>query len=44
MPWRRPRALKTHSELSAEDIVRKALKIAADICIYTNDQINVESL
>ena len=30
------RALVEHTELSAKDIVEKALHIAADICIYTN--------
>jgi len=34
--------LVKYSELSAEEIVREALKTAADICIYTNDKINVE--
>lgn len=38
------RALLENSQLSAEEIVRKSLKIAADICIYTNDQITIESL
>ncbi|HUO88447.1 MAG TPA: ATP-dependent protease subunit HslV [Rhizomicrobium sp.] len=32
------------SDLSAEEIARRAMKIAADICIYTNDSIVVESL
>ena len=32
------------SELDAEAIARKAMKIAADICVYTNDSIVVESL
>jgi ATP-dependent HslUV protease subunit HslV len=31
-----------HSELPAEQIVEEALKIAAEICIYTNDKIAVE--
>jgi ATP-dependent HslUV protease subunit HslV len=31
-------------DLSAEDIARKALKIAADICVYTNENIIVEKL
>ena len=31
-------------ELSAEEIARKAMKIAGDICIYTNQNIVVESL
>ncbi|MFA3783667.1 ATP-dependent protease subunit HslV [Melioribacteraceae bacterium 4301-Me] len=34
--------LKKYSNLSAEEIVKEALKVAADICIYTNDKINVE--
>jgi ATP-dependent HslUV protease subunit HslV len=33
-----------YSDLSAEEIVKDALKTAADICIYTNDKINVEVL
>ncbi len=36
------RALVTHSELDAESIVKEALLIAADICIYTNDKISIE--
>ena len=38
------RALMRHSGLSAEDIVREALNIAGDICIYTNNDIVVETL
>lgn len=38
------RALLDHSELGAGDIVREALGIAARICIYTNDNIVVETL
>ncbi|MGH7468612.1 MAG: ATP-dependent protease subunit HslV [Longimicrobiales bacterium] len=38
------RALKTHSSLTAPDIVRKSLEIAADICIYTNREITVLEL
>ena len=30
--------------LSAEDVARKAMKIAADICVYTNRDLTVESL
>jgi len=37
-------ALLTHSELDAETICREAMKIAATICIYTNDKILLESL
>jgi len=32
------------SNLSAEEIVKESLKTAADICIYTNDKINVETI
>jgi ATP-dependent HslUV protease, peptidase subunit HslV len=38
------RALLENTQLDAENIVRKALSIAADLCIYTNQQIVVESL
>lgn len=38
------RALQSHSELPAKEIVMEAMKIAANICIYTNDQIRVETL
>ncbi len=38
------RALQKHSELPAVDIVRNALEIAGDICIYTNRDIEVLEL
>ena len=38
------RALLAHTSLSAADIVREALQIAGEICIYTNQQIVVEML
>jgi ATP-dependent HslUV protease subunit HslV len=31
-------------DLSAEEIARRAMKIAADICVYTNENIVIESL
>lgn len=31
-------------EQDAEMIARKAMKIAADVCVYTNDQLTVETL
>ncbi len=37
-------ALAEHTELSAEDIARKAMKIAAEICIYTNENVTLESI
>ncbi|MGD0228987.1 MAG: ATP-dependent protease subunit HslV [Syntrophorhabdales bacterium] len=38
------RALVKHTDLSAVDIAREAMQIAADICIYTNDRIVIEEL
>jgi ATP-dependent HslUV protease subunit HslV len=38
------RGMVKYSDLNAEDIVRESLNIAADICIYTNHNISVESL
>src|SRR5438128_150975 len=38
------RALMTHTDLNAADVVRKALEIAADLCIYTNRNIEVEEI
>jgi len=38
------KALIHHSNLSAKEIVEAALGIAAQLCVYTNDQITVELL
>jgi len=38
------KALRNHSQLNAQQISEEALKIAAEICIYTNDHIASESL
>jgi ATP-dependent HslUV protease subunit HslV len=38
------RALVAHTDLTAPAIVERALRIAADICVYTNDRIAVEVL
>jgi ATP-dependent HslUV protease subunit HslV len=38
------KALLEHTSLPARDIVEKALKIAGDICIYTNHNITIEEL
>lgn len=38
------RALLKNTDLSASEIVQEAMHIAADICIYTNDNIKVEVL
>jgi len=37
-------ALMRNTALSADEIARKSLEIAAEICIYTNTDITVESL
>ncbi len=37
-------ALLENSELEARDIVEKSLHIAADICIYTNQNLTIEEL
>ena len=37
-------ALIKHADLNAREIVEAAMKIAAAICIYTNDKITVEEL
>ena len=31
-------------EQDAETIARKAMKIASDVCVYTNDQLTIETL
>ena len=38
------RALVGHSDLDAKAIVTEAMRVAASICIYTNDAITVEAL
>lgn len=38
------RALAHNTELSAQEIARKALEIAASICVFTNDHITVETV
>lgn len=38
------RALVRHSNLSAAEIVREGLKLAGELCIYTNQNIVVEEL
>jgi ATP-dependent HslUV protease subunit HslV len=38
------RALMQNTELPARDIAEKSLRIAGQICIYTNDQITIEEL
>jgi len=38
------RALLRHSTLGAEEIAREALRLASEICVFTNDQATVEVL
>ncbi len=38
------RALVRHSNLSATEIAREAMKIASEICIYTNEHITLEEI
>lgn len=38
------RALIKHSTLSAKEIVEESMRIAADICIFTNNTIRIEEL
>ena len=37
-------ALSENTELDAEEIARKAMKIAAEVCIYTNENVTVETI
>jgi ATP-dependent HslUV protease subunit HslV len=38
------RALAAHSDLDAKAIVTEAMRIAAGICVYTNDHVTIEEL
>lgn len=38
------KALMDYSSLNAEQIAREAMKMTAEMCIYTNDQILIETL
>ncbi len=38
------RALAQHSDLSAKDVVKNGLTIAAEICVFTNTNLLIESL
>lgn len=38
------RALKQNTKMSAEDIARAAMKIAGEICVYTNTNVVLEKL
>ena len=32
------------TELNAEEVAKKAIKVAADICVFTNDNIRIEKI
>lgn len=38
------RALYRHTDMSARDIAEAAMALAAEICVFTNDEITVEEL
>ncbi len=38
------RALLRHTELPAAEIAREAMRIAAEICVFTNDRLTLEEL
>ncbi len=38
------RALLDHTEMSAVEVTQQAMKIAADICVFTNHQLTLEEL
>jgi ATP-dependent HslUV protease, peptidase subunit HslV len=38
------RALQRHTELSASEIAREAMRVAAEICVFTNDHVTLEEL
>ena len=42
--WSAAYALYENTDLSAEEIVKKAMQIAAKLCIYTNSEIHIEKL
>ena len=38
------RALLRHTDMPADQIVREAMRIAAEICVFTNDRLTLEEL
>ncbi len=38
------RSLLKHSQLSAREIAEESIRMAASICVYTNDRVTVETL
>ena len=31
-------------KMSAEEVAKKAIKVAADICVFTNDNVKIEKI
>ena len=31
-------------DMSAEEVAKKAIKVAADICVFTNDNVKIEKI
>ena len=38
------RAMLAHTQLSAAEIARESLRIASEICVYTNSSVSLEEL
>lgn len=38
------RALLAHTQLSAREVAEEAMKVAADICVFTNNNLTIEEL
>ncbi len=38
------KALVSHSEMGARDIVQASMRVASEMCVYTNDQFTIETL
>ena len=32
------------TDMSAEDVAKKAIKVASDICVFTNNNLNIEKV
>ena len=46
LPGIDPEQLKVLMEgkMSAEEVAKKAIKVAADICVFTNDNVKIEKI
>ena len=41
---RLPGKVLMESNISAEEVAKKAIKVAADICVFTNENVKVEKI